>query len=90
MGTTSAVKTVTLTNTGATTLTLSTLNLSGNFAFASGTTPCVNGGAVAAGGSCVINADFTPENKGIHLGSLTIKDNALLSPQIVVLSGTGN
>jgi hypothetical protein len=89
VGISSATKTVTLTNTGATTLTLSTLNLSGNFAFASGTT-CVNGGAVAAQGSCVINVDFTPETKGINLGSLTIKDNALLSPQIVVLSGAGN
>jgi len=88
VGTTSTAKTVTLTNTGATTLTLSTLNLRGNFAFASGTT-CVNGGAVAAGESCMINVDFTPETKGINLGSLTIKDNALLSPQIVALSGTG-
>jgi hypothetical protein len=34
--------------------------------------------------------NFTPTAKGKELGGVTIKDNALSSPQIIVLSGTGN
>jgi hypothetical protein len=88
VGTTSAAKTVTLTNTGTTALTLSTLTVGGDFALASGTT-CVNGSTLAAAASCAINVTFTPKAKGARLGSVTIKDNALLNKQVVVLSGTG-
>jgi hypothetical protein len=87
VGTTSAVQTVTLTNTGTTPLVLSTLTVKGNFALASGTT-CV-GDTLAAAATCAINVTFTPAARGTRSGSVTIKDNALISQQILLLSGTG-
>jgi hypothetical protein len=89
VGTTSAAQTVTLTNTGTTSLSLTTLNLGGDFSFATGTT-CTSGESLATGASCLINVAFTPTAKGARLGNVTIKDNALLGVQIVVLNGTGN
>jgi hypothetical protein len=85
----SAAKAVTLTNTGTTSLTLSTLSIAGDFSFATGTT-CTSGEVLAAGARCLISVNFTPTAKGARLGSVTIKDNALLGEQIIVLSGTGN
>jgi Abnormal spindle-like microcephaly-assoc'd, ASPM-SPD-2-Hydin/Putative Ig domain len=91
VGTTSAAKTVTLTNTGNTPLTLGTLTISGNFALASGSgVTCSNNGTVAAGASCAINVTFKPTAKGNNTGSVKIIDNALSSPQSISLSGTGN
>jgi len=91
VGTTSAAKTVTLTNTGNTPLTLGTLTVSGNFALVSGSgTTCSNNGTVAAGASCSINVTFKPTAKGNNTGSVKITDNALSSPQSISLSGTGN
>jgi hypothetical protein len=89
VGTTSAAQTVTLTNTGTTSLSLSTLNIGGDFSFATGTT-CTSGETLVAGANCLISVAFTPTAKGERLGSVTIKDNALLKEQIIVLSGTGN
>lgn len=88
VGTTSAAQTVTLTSTGATSLTLSTLNIGGDFSFAPGTT-CTNGETLTAGASCFISVNFTPPAKGARLGGVTIKDNALLGEQIIALWGTG-
>jgi YVTN family beta-propeller protein len=91
VGTTSAAKTVTLTNTGNTPLTLGALTVSGNFALVSGSgTTCSNNGTVAAGASCSINVTFKPTSKGNNTGSVKITDNALNSPQSISLSGTGN
>jgi hypothetical protein len=89
VGTTSAAQTVTLTNTGTTSLSLTTLNLGGDFSFATGTT-CTSGETLVAGASCLIKVNFTPTAKGARAGSVTIKDNALLKQQIIVLAGTGN
>jgi len=87
-GTTSAPKSITLTNTGTTTLTLSKLSISGSFALASGST-CVLGGSVAAGATCVINVTFAPTSAGAQAGVLTLTDNALPGAQAVALAGTG-
>jgi hypothetical protein len=88
VGTTSGVKSVTVTNTGNTPLNIGTVTISGNFALASGTT-CTNSSAVAAGNSCVINVTFTPTATGARTGRVKITDNALSSPQIISLAGTG-
>jgi len=88
VGTMSAAQTVTLTSTGATSLTLSTLSIGGDFALAPGTT-CTSGETLTAGASCFISVNFTPTAKGARLGSVTIKDNALLGEQIIRLWGTG-
>jgi hypothetical protein len=87
-GTSSAVQTVRLTNAGTTSLVLSAVTINGDFALAPGTA-CANGTTLLAGQSCTINVTFTPASKGAKLGSVTIKDNALINEQIILLSGTG-
>ncbi len=88
-GTTSAAKPITLKNTGTTTLTLTGLSISGNFALASGTT-CTKTTSLTAGSTCVMEVTFTPTSKGSKSGTITITDNAKNSPQSIPLSGTGN
>jgi hypothetical protein len=90
VGTTSTAKTVKLTNTGNTVLDLGTLSTTGNFAILASGTTCENGGTVAAGGYCEISVEFTPTAKGLRAGTLKITDNALSSPQAIILSGTGD
>ena len=88
IGTTSAPKTVTLTNNSSTTLTISELAASGDFAAVpSGSTPC--GSTVAAGASCTFSVTFTPNIKGSISGAVTVIDNAPLSPEVIKLTGTG-
>jgi len=89
VGNTSAPKTVTLTNTGATPLYLSTLTVNGNFAPAPGTT-CANGETLVPKANCVIDVTFTPTATGAQQGSVVITDNARNSPQIILLSGKGD
>jgi len=89
-GTTSAAKTLKITNTGNTPLNLSNLTISGNFAIASSGTTCAKNGTVQASASCQINVTFTPTSKGSKSGTLTISDNAQNSPQNVSLSGTAD
>jgi len=87
VGTTSAVKYVTLTNTGNATLTFSgSFLISGDFAFA-GLGTC--GSTVAAGASCTISVKFTPTATGTRTGAVTLNDNAPNTPQKISLSGSG-
>ncbi len=88
VGTTSLLLTVRLENTGTTPLSLRTISINGSFAIASGTT-CANGGTVHPADFCLINITFTPKSHGQAHGALLITDNALSSPQLVILSGTG-
>jgi hypothetical protein len=71
-------------NTGASTLTITSIVVSGDF---SQTNNCGTG--VGAGGSCTINVTFAPTGIGTRNGALTITDNAGNSPQTVNLTGTG-
>lgn len=87
--TTSAAKTVTVTNSGTTPLTLSSVTISGNFAIASGTT-CAHGTVLAPSAHCAINVTFKPTSKGSKSGTLTVTDNALHGTSTVSLSGNGN
>jgi kumamolisin len=94
VGKTSAAKKVVLTNTGGSTLTITTIGVTGDFALAPVTktkkiTPCVNGGTVAAGATCEIKVTFTPTEVGTRTGSVSFTDNAAGSPQSVSLTGTG-
>jgi hypothetical protein len=86
-GVTSAGKKVTLKNTGGSTLNISQIAPSGDFALKTSTEPC--GSTLAAGKSCIIEVTFTPEQLGALAGDITITDNASNSPQTVPLSGTG-
>jgi IMP cyclohydrolase len=90
-GTTSTAKTITVTNTGTTTLAFSGLSISGNFAIASSGTTCKSTTSLApTTGKCTINVTFTPTTKGSKTGTLKITDNAKNSPQSISLSGNGD
>jgi hypothetical protein len=87
-GTTSAAQAVKLTDTGNTSLAISSIGLSGtNSADFAETNDC--GSGVGTGGSCTIMVTFTPSATGSRTASLAIADNASGSPQMVSLTGTG-
>jgi probable HAF family extracellular repeat protein len=88
IGTMSPTQTVTLTNVGTTTLTITGIAITGTNAgdFAQ-THTC--GSSLAAGASCAISVTFKPTQIGTRTGTLSITDNAPGSPQTVSLSGTG-
>jgi hypothetical protein len=85
VGTTSAVQTVALSNTGAATLAIASIAATGDY---SETNSC--GSSVAGGASCLINVTFTPTAPGTRAGKIIIKDNAAGSPQAVQLTGIGS
>jgi len=84
IGTTSAAQTVTLTNTGNTALSISSMTAHGPF-HASNT--C--GSSVAAGANCTINVSFKPSTEGGLLGDVSIVDSASSKPQVIALTGSG-
>jgi hypothetical protein len=88
VGSTSSPLSVTLTSSGGTQLNISSLALGGTNAgdFAKSDT-C--GASVASGGSCTIQAAFTPTAAGARSAVITITDDAAGSPRTVTLSGTG-
>jgi hypothetical protein len=84
VGTTSAAQTVTLTNTGTGSLSITSIVPSGDYGQ---TNTC--GTFVAAAGNCTISVTFTPTAVGTRTGAITFTDNAANSPQSVSLTGTG-
>ena len=88
VGTTSAPQTVTLSNTGTGTLTISSIAISGgNSGDFAQTNNC--GSSVAPGASCSISVTFAPTGILVRTSTLVITDNASGSPQQVSLTGTG-
>ena len=84
VGTTSKAKTVKVTNTGETTLDISSIVASTDFTISANT--C--GATLAVGKFCKVSVTFTPTQVGDLTGTLTFTDNAINSPQNVQLSGT--
>jgi hypothetical protein len=84
VGTTSAPQIVTLTNTGKTALTISSMKATGQFGM---TSTC--GTSVAPGANCAISVTFSPKTKGAKSGTVTINDSASSKPMVIELSGTG-
>jgi hypothetical protein len=84
LGTTSAPRSVTLSNSSSVALSVSSIVVSGDFAQ---TNTC--GSSVPARGSCTISITFKPTAAGSRTGTVTITDNANNSPQRITLSGTG-
>jgi hypothetical protein len=77
---------VTLTNTGGSPLTISSVALTGaQFLISSNYCPA----NLAAGANCIIHLHFCPQVTGAATAALTITDNATGSPQSVTLTGTG-
>jgi hypothetical protein len=83
-GTTSPAKVVTLTNAASTPLGIGSIVASGDFAQ---TNNCST--SLAPGASCSVNVTFTPSVAGAVTGALTLSDDAVTSPQLVTLTGTG-
>jgi FG-GAP-like repeat/Abnormal spindle-like microcephaly-assoc'd, ASPM-SPD-2-Hydin/FG-GAP repeat len=84
VGAKSAAQEVTLTNTGATALKISSMKASAQFG---ATSTC--GASVAAGADCSISVTFSPKSQGAKTGKLMIEDSASSKPQVIQLSGTG-
>jgi len=89
VGAISGSETVTLTNTGDATLTITSIVVTGtnasSFVFANS---C--GSTLAAGANCTIHGHFGPTTTGALSASITITDNAGGSTQTIALSGTGD
>jgi hypothetical protein len=86
-GTTSAAKTVTVSNTGTASLDVSGVTITGaNQLDFPVTSTC---GTVAPGASCTIGVSFRPAAAGAESATLNIAHNAAGSPSTVALSGTG-
>jgi hypothetical protein len=88
LGTTSAPKNFTLTNTGSSPLSITGIGITGsNPGDFAQTNDC--GTSVATGASCTFTVTFTPTASGNRSATLNITDNAGGSPQHVSLAGTG-
>ncbi len=88
MGTTSAAKTVMLTNNSEAELTISDILASGDFAaIPSGSKAC--GTTLAAAGKCTFSVTFTPNATGTITGAATVIHNAPHGPAVIKLTGTG-
>jgi len=86
-GAVSAAQSVTLSNTGNATITLSGITLSGSGA-ANFTESNTCGSTLAVGANCSISASFAPVTVGAATASINIADNATGSPQSITLAGT--
>jgi len=85
VGLTSPTQTMTLTNNGGVTLTISGIAVSGDFHLAS--TTC--GAALAPNAACTLLIVFAPTAGGMRTGALTLTDNAPSGTQTAALSGVG-
>jgi YVTN family beta-propeller protein len=85
LSTISAVQTVTLSNTGSSSLTVSAVSASGDFAQ---NNTCVSSSPIGANGTCTISVTFSPTATGTRSGTVAVTDS--LGTHIVVLSGTGD
>ncbi len=80
----SSTQTVTLTNSGTTSLSLSSMAASGEFQASS---TC--GKRVSPGATCKIMVTFQPQTVGGASGLVTIHDSASSKPQVIELFGSG-
>jgi len=90
VGVASTAQKITLTNNTGTSITLGNpaITMTGPFSNATSTT-CTNSLVIAASGTCVINVTFKPTAVGFALGSVSIADSDVTSPQSVQLQGYG-
>jgi|SRR5579871_85756 len=84
VNTTSAPQSVTLTNSGAAALSISSFKVTGPF---HQTNNC--GKSLAAGAKCKIEVTFTPTASGSVSGTVSISDSASSKPQVIDLTGAG-
>ena len=88
-GVTSPAQVVTVTNSGAATLHISSVGLGGpNVGDFTMTNGC--NGPYGANATCAINVTFSPQADGVRTASIAIADDVPGSPQFVPLTGTGS
>jgi hypothetical protein len=91
VGTTSPAKTLSVKNSGNSSLTLSTVATTGDFsATGSGSTPCAASLTLIAGATCTLGVTFTPAfgASGTINGAVVITDNASVNQQVLDAKGT--
>ncbi len=85
VGASSAAQTLTFTNAGNSALSISNIQITGDYAQ---TNNCP--ASLAANSGCRINVTFAPTATGTRSGTLSVNDSATNSSQTVNLSGTGS
>jgi sugar lactone lactonase YvrE len=86
LGSTSSPETLTVSNTGNTAVTFTSIAMTGDFA---GATLAQCPGIAVDAKPCTFQITFTPTAAGTRNGTITFTDNATGSPQTVTLTGTG-
>lgn len=86
MGTTSPPQTVTLKNYGSTSLTVSSINVNGDFAVPAKT--C--GESLQAGQSCTLSVSFSPTHGGAATGFVAVDESGDKTPVKITLTGTAS
>jgi hypothetical protein len=89
VGTTSPPETVTIMNTGTSSVSITSVTKSGLNAKDFNITSSTCGSTLGTGASCAVALTFTPGAVGSRTANLNIKDTGGGSPQVVPLSGTG-
>jgi FG-GAP-like repeat/Abnormal spindle-like microcephaly-assoc'd, ASPM-SPD-2-Hydin len=88
VGNTSASQSISVSNTGYSTLNISSITVTGaNAGDFSETLGC--GSTLAAGASCTVSVKFIPTAIGSRNAAVTISDDAPGSPQTITLTGSG-
>ncbi len=85
IGTVSAPQDVTVTNSGTTPLTFSSIVASGDFFEADNCTRA----SLQPGSNCLLEVEFSPSAAINSIGTITITDNGSGSPQVILATGTG-
>ncbi len=91
LGTTSGAQTLTVTNTGASDLSISTVAIGGTDSgdFAKTDADYCTNASLNSNDTCTVDVTFTPSATGSRSASLIFTDSASGSPQTVGLTGTG-
>lgn len=89
--TTSAAKTVTVTDTGTAAITMGTITSTNTTDYTISANTCPASGAkLNAGSSCTISVTFNPKSTGAKRGTVVVNDSDPSSPQLIGLNGTGS
>jgi hypothetical protein len=86
-GTISAAQTVTLTNSGAASLTINSITQAGFVGNFPQTNTC--GSTLAAGAQCVLTVKYSPTYPAPQSSTITIATNATSSPSVITISALG-
>jgi hypothetical protein len=87
---TSAAKTVTVSNNGTTAVTMGAITLTDTTDYTISANTCPASGKTLAGGAnCAISVEFNPATTGAKRGTVVVNDSDPSSPQLIGLSGTG-